>query len=232
MPRYAELVYNGFWFAPERRMLQALVDESQASVTGEVRLKLYKGNTIVTGRRSPHSLYSMKHVTFEDDEGAYDQIGRPGLHQAERAAAAPRRHGRAAGRRAVAMERARAAPAARRFSWAAPARHPALPLRGQHPPGAALPLRAAHARPRLAVAWSRWCPSCRAWRSVLAFEAMLGLVLLTEFVLRHLASRRPVRDLLRPTHLLDLAAIALAAGGAHLSRTAWASCARCASCGC
>src|SRR4029453_4292730 len=55
MPRYAELVYNGFWFAPERRMLQALVDESQKSVTGEVRLKLYKGNTVVTGRRSPHS---------------------------------------------------------------------------------------------------------------------------------------------------------------------------------
>ncbi|GAA0581520.1 argininosuccinate synthase [Craurococcus roseus] len=79
MPRYAELVYNGFWFAPERRMLQALVDESQRSVTGEVRLKLYKGNTVVTGRRSPHSLYSMKHVTFEDDEGAYDQTDAQGF---------------------------------------------------------------------------------------------------------------------------------------------------------
>ena len=79
MPRYAELVYNGFWFAPERRMLQALVDESQRSVTGEVRLKLYKGNTIVTGRRSPHSLYSMKHVTFEEDEGAYDQTDAQGF---------------------------------------------------------------------------------------------------------------------------------------------------------
>jgi argininosuccinate synthase len=79
MPRYAELVYNGFWFAPERRMLQALVDESQKSVTGEVRLKLYKGNTIVTGRRSPHSLYSMKHVTFEEDEGAYDQADAQGF---------------------------------------------------------------------------------------------------------------------------------------------------------
>jgi argininosuccinate synthase len=79
MPRYAELVYNGFWFAPERRMLQALVDESQRSVSGEVRLRLYKGNTIVTGRRSPHSLYSMKHVTFEEDEGAYDQADAQGF---------------------------------------------------------------------------------------------------------------------------------------------------------
>ncbi len=79
MPRYAELVYNGFWFAPERRMLQAMVDESQKSVTGEVRLKLYKGNAVVTGRRSPHSLYSMKHVTFEEDEGAYDQTDAQGF---------------------------------------------------------------------------------------------------------------------------------------------------------
>ncbi len=79
MPKYAELVYNGFWFSPERRMLQALVDESQHSVTGQVRLKLYKGNTIVTGRQSPNSLYSMKHVTFEDDQGAYDQFDAQGF---------------------------------------------------------------------------------------------------------------------------------------------------------
>ncbi len=79
MPRYAEIVYNGFWFSPERRMLQALIDESQASVTGTVRLKLYKGNTIVSGRKSPHSLYSMKHVTFEDDQGAYDQFDAQGF---------------------------------------------------------------------------------------------------------------------------------------------------------
>ena len=72
-PRYAELIYNGFWFSPEREMLQALVDHSQAKVTGTVRLKLYKGQAIVTGRRSPHSLYSEKVVTFEDDAGAYDQ---------------------------------------------------------------------------------------------------------------------------------------------------------------
>jgi argininosuccinate synthase len=79
MPRYAELIYNGFWFSPERRMLQALIDESQKSVSGEVRLTLYKGNVIVTGRRSPNSLYSMKHVTFEEDEGAYDQFDAQGF---------------------------------------------------------------------------------------------------------------------------------------------------------
>ena len=73
MPRYAELIYNGFWFSPEREMLQALIDKSQEHVEGEVRLKLYKGNVIVCGRRSPKSLYSLKHVTFEDDAGAYDQ---------------------------------------------------------------------------------------------------------------------------------------------------------------
>jgi argininosuccinate synthase len=79
MPRYAELIYNGFWFSPERRMLQAMIDESQHSVSGEVRLTLYKGNCIVTGRRSPNSLYSMKHVTFEDDQGAYDQFDAQGF---------------------------------------------------------------------------------------------------------------------------------------------------------
>ncbi len=73
MPRYAELIYNGFWFSPERRMLQALIDTSQASVTGSVRLKLYKGNVTVIGRESPNSLYSARMVTFEDDEGAYNQ---------------------------------------------------------------------------------------------------------------------------------------------------------------
>jgi argininosuccinate synthase len=73
MPRYAELIYNGFWFSPEREMLQALIDSSQQLVEGEVRLKLYKGNVIVTGRSSPASLYSSTLVTFEDDKGAYDQ---------------------------------------------------------------------------------------------------------------------------------------------------------------
>jgi argininosuccinate synthase len=73
MPRYAELVYNGFWFAPEREMLQAAIDQSQRWVTGTVRLKLYKGSVWVVGRRSPHSLYSSQIVTFEDDAGAYDQ---------------------------------------------------------------------------------------------------------------------------------------------------------------
>ncbi len=79
MPRYAEMIYNGFWFAPERRMLQALIDESQKSVTGRVRLKLYKGNATVIGRESPNNLYSMKTVTFEDDQGAYDQFDAQGF---------------------------------------------------------------------------------------------------------------------------------------------------------
>ncbi|MBG6144196.1 argininosuccinate synthase [Labrenzia sp. EL_13] len=73
MPRYAELIYNGFWFSPEREMLQALIDKSQEHVTGTVRLKLYKGNVILVGRSSPYSLYSEELVTFEDDQGAYDQ---------------------------------------------------------------------------------------------------------------------------------------------------------------
>jgi argininosuccinate synthase len=73
MPRYAELVYYGFWFSPEREMLQALIDKSQEHVEGEVTLKLYKGNVIVVGRSSPKSLYASKIVTFEDDAGAYDQ---------------------------------------------------------------------------------------------------------------------------------------------------------------
>ncbi len=72
-PRYAELIYNGFWFSPEREMLQAAIDHSQTKVSGTVRLKLYKGNVTVTGRKSPNSLYSEKVVTFEDDAGAYDQ---------------------------------------------------------------------------------------------------------------------------------------------------------------
>ncbi|MFO1209125.1 MAG: argininosuccinate synthase [Amaricoccus sp.] len=73
MPKYAELIYNGFWFSPEREMLQALVDRSQEHVTGTVRVKLYKGSAGVVGRSSPQSLYSESHVTFEDDAGAYDQ---------------------------------------------------------------------------------------------------------------------------------------------------------------
>ncbi|MEX0283823.1 MAG: argininosuccinate synthase [Paracoccaceae bacterium] len=73
MPKYAELIYNGFWFSPERLMLQALIDKSQEHVTGTVRLKLYKGLARTVGRWSDHSLYSEEHVTFEDDAGAYDQ---------------------------------------------------------------------------------------------------------------------------------------------------------------
>ncbi|PJN96567.1 argininosuccinate synthase [Amaricoccus sp. HAR-UPW-R2A-40] len=73
MPRYAELIYNGFWFSPEREMLQALIDSSQIPVNGTVRVKLYKGSVSVVGRSSPDTLYSESHVTFEDDAGAYDQ---------------------------------------------------------------------------------------------------------------------------------------------------------------
>ncbi len=72
MPRYAELIYNGFWFSPEREMLQALIDKSQTHVTGTVRLRLYKGNCDVVGRASPYSLYSEDLVTFEEGSG-YDQ---------------------------------------------------------------------------------------------------------------------------------------------------------------
>ncbi|WP_102106605.1 argininosuccinate synthase [Oceaniglobus roseus] len=73
MPRYAELIYNGFWFSPEREMLQALIDKSQEHVSGTVRVKLYKGSARVVARWSDRSLYSEAHVTFEDDAGAYDQ---------------------------------------------------------------------------------------------------------------------------------------------------------------
>jgi argininosuccinate synthase len=79
MPKYAEMIYNGFWFSPERRMLQALIDASQHSVSGRVQMKLYKGNVTCVGRESPNSLHSMKVVTFEDDQGAYDQVDAQGF---------------------------------------------------------------------------------------------------------------------------------------------------------
>ena len=72
-PRFAELIYNGFWFAPEMDYMRAAIDASQQTVTGDVRLSLYKGNVTVLGRRSPFSLYSEDLVTFEEDEGVYDQ---------------------------------------------------------------------------------------------------------------------------------------------------------------
>jgi argininosuccinate synthase len=78
-PRFAELIYNGFWFAPEMDFIRAAIDESQRHVTGEVRLRLYKGNVIVEGRRSPVSLYSEDLVTFEEDGGAYDQADAGGF---------------------------------------------------------------------------------------------------------------------------------------------------------
>jgi argininosuccinate synthase len=79
MPRYAKLIYNGFWYAPEREMLQALIDKSQEFVSGEVTLKLYKGSADVIGRISPYSLYSEDLVTFEEDSGSYDQYDAQGF---------------------------------------------------------------------------------------------------------------------------------------------------------
>src|ERR1700693_1009935 len=95
MPRYAELIYNGFWFSPEREMLQALIDKSQESVEGRVRLKLYKGLATVVGRQSPNSLYRLAHVTFEEDQ-VYDQRDAEGFIKlnALRLRLAARRDGR------------------------------------------------------------------------------------------------------------------------------------------
>ena len=81
MPRYASLIYNGFWFSPEREMLQALIDKSQEKVTGRVRVKLYKGNVTVIGRESPYSLYNQQLVTFEEGSVAYDQRDAAGFIQ-------------------------------------------------------------------------------------------------------------------------------------------------------
>src|SRR5262249_6426337 len=94
MPRYAELIYNCFWFSPEREMLQALIDKSQENVEGVVRLKLYKGSARVIGRQSPKSLYSLAHVTFEED-AVYDQRDAEGfikLNALRLRLAARRRH--------------------------------------------------------------------------------------------------------------------------------------------
>ena len=79
MPKYAKLIYNGFWFSPEREMMQALIDKASINVNGEVRLKLYKGNIIVSGRKSQNSLYSEELVTFEDSQSDYDQSDAKGF---------------------------------------------------------------------------------------------------------------------------------------------------------
>jgi argininosuccinate synthase len=80
MPRYARLIYNGYWFSPERRLLQTLIDESQAPVNGSVRLKLYKGTVLVVGRESKSdSLFDPTIATFEEDQGAYDQADAAGF---------------------------------------------------------------------------------------------------------------------------------------------------------
>ena len=80
MPRYASMIYNGYWFSPEREVLQTLMDETQKGVTGDVRLKLYKGNCTVTGRRSKNSLYNPEIATFDEDE-VYDQKDAAGFIQ-------------------------------------------------------------------------------------------------------------------------------------------------------
>jgi argininosuccinate synthase len=79
MPRYAKLIYNGYWWSPEREMLQTAIDHSQLHVNGDVRLKLFKGNVDVTGRRSNDSLFDETIATFEDDGGAYDQADAEGF---------------------------------------------------------------------------------------------------------------------------------------------------------
>jgi len=79
MPRYAEIIYNGFWFSPEREMLQAAIDHSQISVNGKVRLRLYKGNIDVVGRESKDTLFDEAVATFEEDQGAYDQADAEGF---------------------------------------------------------------------------------------------------------------------------------------------------------
>jgi argininosuccinate synthase len=78
-PRYAELIYNGFWFSPEREALQAAIDNTQKYCTGLVRLKLYKGNVMTVGRKAETSLYDDKISSFEDDGGAYDQVDAAGF---------------------------------------------------------------------------------------------------------------------------------------------------------
>ncbi len=79
MPRYASLIYNGYWWSPERKMLQLMIDATQAPVNGTVRVKLYKGNVEIAGRKSPDSLFDEKIATFEDDGGAYNQADADGF---------------------------------------------------------------------------------------------------------------------------------------------------------
>ena len=79
MPRYASLIYNGYWWSPERQMLQQMIDQSQQYVNGEVRVKLYKGNVQVAGRKSDDSLFDENIATFEDDQGSYDQADAAGF---------------------------------------------------------------------------------------------------------------------------------------------------------
>ncbi len=101
MPRYAKLIYNGFWFSPEREMLQAAIDKSQEHVSGRVRVKLYKGNATVIGRESAESLYDQDLVTFEEGSGAYDQRDAAGFIKLNASPA----HARAAAQSAASANR-------------------------------------------------------------------------------------------------------------------------------
>ena len=118
MPRYASLVYNGYWWSPERKALQVLIDHTQESVNGMVRLKLYKGNVIIVGRDSEtDSLFDSTIATFEDDAGAYDQRDAGGfiklnaLRMRIAANLAARKTGKAGGRKAAAKPAVKKAPA-------------------------------------------------------------------------------------------------------------------------
>ncbi len=120
MPRYARLIYNGFWFSPEREMLQALIDKSQEHVTGTVRMKLYKGNATVIGRESPLSLYDQELVTFEEGSGGYDQRDAAGFIRLNALQAADRGQAGAANGALGALRRARVGRRARAPALRAP----------------------------------------------------------------------------------------------------------------
>jgi hypothetical protein len=171
-------------------------------VEGEVRLKLYKGNTIVTGRRSPHSLYSMKHVTFEDDQGAYDQVDAQGFIKLN---ALRLRLGAMAGRRGGACSHAGHV-AARGGARAWRPRRAAIPLRSHHAGREELRY-VLLGLDVLSIAWIVTASFYGPIPAVLAVDALLGVLLLAEFAMRVAASGRPWHAATRPLNIADLLAI-------------------------
>ena len=129
MPKYAELIYNGFWFSPEREMLQALIDKWQEFVTGKVRLKLYKGCVGVVGRESPYSLYDQDLVTFEEGAVAYDHRMRLASSSSTRCACARSPGARARRRRSNCEKRSRSQSHAI-YAWLQPLGAPPAGLSG------------------------------------------------------------------------------------------------------